>query len=367
MRSRSKGAADHRGIAIEDIRDDRLASGIRLGAGANRHAMQKLQSQSTSNPTSIVQKAAVAALSGSQDCVKQMLAGYIRLRDKVVAGLRSIPGITCATPNGAFYAYPNVSHYFDDTGLNSARTSLTDCCMRRTLSSFPAKASVRRIMFASPMRPRLRIWIAVWIVCATFSPAFSPCRNFIHFWWSPSSMNGPGESAICGRFIPESSNQPIGESWLTWEDNRVANGPLAGQSLGDLSKKFGRDLVGQAAVYKNRFPLLVKFLFPGDKLSVQVHPDDEQARKKGQPCGKTECWYVLRANPGAQVALGLKAERSSRISSGDRKHSCREVAELGGCLRWRHAVCSCRNGAHHWRRNGTGGDAADVGHYISSL
>jgi mannose-6-phosphate isomerase len=101
--------------------------------------------------------------------------------------------------------------------------------------------------------------------------------------------------------------EPIGESWLTWEDNRVANGPLAGQSLGDLSKKFGRDLVGQAAVYDNRFPLLVKFLFPCDKLSVQVHPDDEQARKNGQPCGKTECWYVLRANPGAQVALGLKA------------------------------------------------------------
>ncbi len=101
--------------------------------------------------------------------------------------------------------------------------------------------------------------------------------------------------------------EPIGESWLTWEDNRVANGPLAGQSLGDLAKKFGRDLVGQAAVYDNRFPLLVKFLFPGDKLSVQVHPDDEQARKNGQPCGKTECWYVLRANPGAQVALGLKA------------------------------------------------------------
>jgi len=101
--------------------------------------------------------------------------------------------------------------------------------------------------------------------------------------------------------------EPIGESWLTWEDNRVANGPLAGQSLGDLAKKFGRDLVGQVAVYDNRFPLLVKFLFTGDKLSVQVHPDDEQARKIGQPCGKTECWYVLRANPGAQVALGLKA------------------------------------------------------------
>jgi mannose-6-phosphate isomerase len=101
-------------------------------------------------------------------------------------------------------------------------------------------------------------------------------------------------------------NEPIGESWLTWEDNRVANGPLAGHSIGDLAKKYRRDLVGQVACYEDRFPLLIKFLFPGDKLSVQVHPDDDGARKHGQPCGKTECWYVLRAEPGAQVALGLK-------------------------------------------------------------
>ncbi len=99
---------------------------------------------------------------------------------------------------------------------------------------------------------------------------------------------------------------PIGESWLTWEDNRVANGPLAGRTLADLSKHYGRALVGRLACYEDRFPLLVKFLFTSDKLSVQVHPDDEQARRVGQPCGKTECWYVLRAQPGAQVALGLK-------------------------------------------------------------
>jgi mannose-6-phosphate isomerase len=101
-------------------------------------------------------------------------------------------------------------------------------------------------------------------------------------------------------------NEPIGESWLTWEDNRVANGPLAGQSIGDLCRQYGRDLVGRLAPSDDRFPLLIKFLFPGDKLSVQVHPDDAGAQKYGQPCGKTECWYVLRAEPGAQVALGLK-------------------------------------------------------------
>jgi len=94
--------------------------GYALGPASIISAMNKLQSQSTSNPVSIVQKAAVAALTGSQECVKQMLAGYISLRDKVVDGLRSIPGLTCASPNGAFYAYPNVSHYFGRDGLNSA-------------------------------------------------------------------------------------------------------------------------------------------------------------------------------------------------------------------------------------------------------
>ena len=94
--------------------------GYALGPASIISAMNKLQGQSTSNPVSVVQKAAVAALTGSQECVKQMLAGYISLRDKVVDGLRAIPGLTCASPNGAFYAYPNVSHYFGRDGLNSA-------------------------------------------------------------------------------------------------------------------------------------------------------------------------------------------------------------------------------------------------------
>ena len=83
-------------------------------------AMQKLQSQSTSNPTSIVQKAAVAALTGSQQCVSDMRAEYVQLRNHVVNGLRSIPGVRCNMPEGAFYAYPNVSAYFGRSGTKSA-------------------------------------------------------------------------------------------------------------------------------------------------------------------------------------------------------------------------------------------------------
>ncbi len=83
-------------------------------------AMQKLQSQSTSNPTSIVQKAAVAALMGSQQCVLDMRAEYIQLRDHVVNGLRAIPGVKCTMPDGAFYAYPNISSFFGRSGMKSA-------------------------------------------------------------------------------------------------------------------------------------------------------------------------------------------------------------------------------------------------------
>jgi aspartate aminotransferase len=83
-------------------------------------AMQKLQSQSTSNPTSIVQKAAVAGLKGPQHCVEEMRLEYVRLRDHVVRGLRSIPGVTCTLPQGAFYVYPNVSSFFGRGGVKSA-------------------------------------------------------------------------------------------------------------------------------------------------------------------------------------------------------------------------------------------------------
>jgi len=94
--------------------------GYTLGPAVVVSAVQKLQSQSTSNPTSIVQKAAVAALSGSQQCVEEMRAEYIRLRDHVVAGMRAIPGLTCTMPEGAFYAYPNVSGFFGKSGIKAS-------------------------------------------------------------------------------------------------------------------------------------------------------------------------------------------------------------------------------------------------------
>src|ERR1700690_4291825 len=102
-------------------------------------------------------------------------------------------------------------------------------------------------------------------------------------------------------------NEKIGEAWLTGDNCVVTNGAFAKRNLADLSKEFGAEFVGAAARDPQRFPLLLKFLFPAEKLSVQVHPDDATAQGFGEPWGKTECWYVAHARPGAQIALGLKA------------------------------------------------------------
>ena len=81
--------------------------------------MSKLQSQSTSNAATFVQKASIAAVTGSQECVREMRADYILLRDRILQGFESIPGLTCTVPQGAFYVYPNVSAFMKD-GLTAS-------------------------------------------------------------------------------------------------------------------------------------------------------------------------------------------------------------------------------------------------------
>ncbi len=86
-------------------------AGFCLGPKPIIAAMNKLQSQSTSNTPSMVQRACVAALTQSQQCVADMRADYITLRDRVLEGFKTIPGLTCTVPEGAFYVYPNVKAF----------------------------------------------------------------------------------------------------------------------------------------------------------------------------------------------------------------------------------------------------------------
>ena len=95
-------------------------AGFALGPKPIIAAMSKLQSQSTSNTASMVQRASIAALHGSQECVAEMRADYIKLRDQVLEGFKSIPGLTCTVPQGAFYVYPNISKFLGRGGVKSA-------------------------------------------------------------------------------------------------------------------------------------------------------------------------------------------------------------------------------------------------------
>lgn len=95
-------------------------AGFALGPKAVIAAMSKLQSQSTSNTASMVQQASIAAVSGSQECVAEMRADYLKLRDSVLEGFGAISGLTCTVPQGAFYVYPNVSSFFGRGGVRSA-------------------------------------------------------------------------------------------------------------------------------------------------------------------------------------------------------------------------------------------------------
>jgi aspartate aminotransferase len=95
-------------------------AGFALGPKPIIAAMSKLQSQSTSSTASFVQRASVAALTGSQECVSEMRADYIKLRDQTLEGFKTIPGLTCTIPQGAFYVYPNVSSFFGKGGVRSA-------------------------------------------------------------------------------------------------------------------------------------------------------------------------------------------------------------------------------------------------------
>ncbi len=95
-------------------------AGFALGPKAIIGAMSKLQSQSTSNTASMVQRASIAALTASQECVVEMRADYLKLRDQILKGFETIPGLTCTVPQGAFYVYPNVSQFFGRGGVKSA-------------------------------------------------------------------------------------------------------------------------------------------------------------------------------------------------------------------------------------------------------
>jgi mannose-6-phosphate isomerase len=123
----------------------------------------------------------------------------------------------------------------------------------------------------------------------------------------------PWGSRLLAPFFPEKTNlaEPIGEAWMTGLECRFADGPFAGKTLGEAWPVMPLEWTGSQIGRGGLFPLLAKFIFAEEKLSVQVHPDDDYASRHEKAAGgrgKTEMWYVVHARPGAEVLAGLKPE-----------------------------------------------------------
>jgi len=125
--------------------------------------------------------------------------------------------------------------------------------------------------------------------------------------FKPRIWGGRRLEEVLGKELPP--GQKIGESWeiadLPEGQSTIGNGPLAGQTLGEVVRRHAEEIAGTKN-FPERFPLLVKFLDAQDVLSVQVHPDSETCRRMGTGAPKTECWYIIQAEPGAVIYKGFR-------------------------------------------------------------
>jgi mannose-6-phosphate isomerase len=122
------------------------------------------------------------------------------------------------------------------------------------------------------------------------------------------------------------------EAWVVYENDRVASGPLAGKTLREVTAEFGAELLGQPVLERGgaRFPLLIKLLDCNQWLSLQVHPNDQQAVRLEGPGqnGKTEAWHILEASADAQLIAGLKpGTNAEELSRGIREGTILDLSK----------------------------------------
>lgn len=140
-----------------------------------------------------------------------------------------------------------------------------------------------------------------------------------------------------GRWLAEELNRPgkpdapLGESWEAYSESVITNGEYAGRQIKELFTKFGAEFFGEAAMSYPKFPLLVKFIDARQNLSLQIHPNNAQAQElENSPFGKTEFWYVIKAEPDAAILYSLneKAETREQLQTAINEQRLQEYAQL---------------------------------------
>lgn len=133
-----------------------------------------------------------------------------------------------------------------------------------------------------------------------------------------------GGTRLRSEYHQQSDAEKVAESWMLSNHpdgpSTITNGEYAGMTLPEYFQKAGRGVFGTDCARFPDFPVLIKLIDAKDRLSIQVHPDDEYARAHGEPFGKTEMWYIVDCEPGASLYYGFdhaitKEEFKSRIES----------------------------------------------------
>lgn len=142
----------------------------------------------------------------------------------------------------------------------------------------------------------------------------------------PRIPASPGELRGAPSEIPAAEDQLIGEVWITDNDAQFLNPPLAGMSLGEAAAKYGPELHGKNWT-DPRFPILAKYIYTSDWLSVQVHPDDREAQAYDPGSrGKCEMWYIVQADRKAEILVGAKPGVTKRnLQAAFEKGTSREL------------------------------------------
>jgi len=147
----------------------------------------------------------------------------------------------------------------------------------------------------------------------------------------------------------------IGESWeisdVKDEPSVVAKGALKGKTLQQLSETFQEKLLGEKVydTFGIKFPLLIKYIDAKRDLSIQVHPTDALAKKRHNSFGKTEMWYVMQADEGAELLVGFNQEMTKEKYQAHLKNRCIFLARgKSSCYWWRNSLSRNSTNIRHY-------------------
>ena len=280
-----------------------------------------------------------------------MLAEYARRRERILAGLRAIPGVTCTAPEGAFYVFPNISAHLQRG--NAHRHGGRQAASRARVTSpwFPAKRSARRATFGISYATSIdRIDEGLRPIDSLFSAeasdSCSPARL------EPIFSPRPWGSLSLAPFFPEQIRlaEPIGEAWMTGSDCRFANGPFAGQKLGEAWPNMPIEWAGTAVEPRRRLSPARKIHFLRGQ-TLRAGPSGRRLRRaardgRGRPRQDGDVVCVARTSRRGSAGRAEARRHAERFQAAIADGTAEDCLERVALARGGGRLCSRRHRPH---------------------